>query len=132
MNDDFDELKRDYRDIKAPPHLATRVRAAVSDQPVRSFGWLPGAATAMVAIAAVWLLPIAWQDTTVDAPKPAKPSLSALAALKPTKPPIVAPSMTRIQSVSIPRMPAKPKPAQPQSNIQIDNEFLKENDHAHI
>lgn len=132
MINELDGLKRDYQDIKAPPHLATRIQASVAERPARTLGWLPAAATAIVATAAVWIFPIAWQGAAVDVPTPARPSLSTLATLKPVKPPGVAPSLSRIQSVPRPQMPAKPKPARPQSNIHIDHEILKENDDALI
>ncbi|MFQ5609367.1 MAG: hypothetical protein ACE5F8_03765 [Woeseiaceae bacterium] len=130
MNDELDELKRDYRNINAPPHLATRVRAVVTERKARSTTWLTGAATAMVVAALVWVLPIPWQGSSVDTPAPARPTLSALAALKPSKPSGATPSFSQLQSVTIPRMPEKPKPSQPQSNIQIENLRFKENDHA--
>lgn len=130
-NDDrLDELKRDYRAIEAPPHLATRIRAEVAERPMRRHRWMPATATAMVAISAVWLLPMLWQQPDVEAPRPSKPSLSAIAALKPDKP-AAAPSLTQLKTVPKPRMPSKPqlRPAKPQTNFE--NDELKEKDHAY-
>ena len=128
--DKLDDLKRDYRAIEAPPHLATRIRAEVADRPLRRHRWMPATATVMVVVTAVWLLPVLWQQQGVDAPRPSKPSLSAIAALKPDKP-SAAPSLTQIRTVPKPRMPSKPqlRPAKPQTNFENDD--LKEKDHAY-
>ena len=130
-NDDrLDGLKRDYRTIEAPPHIATRIRAEVADRPMRRHRWMPATATAMVAITAVWFLPALWQQQGIDAQRPSKPSLSAIAALKPDKP-AAAPSLTQLRTVPKPRMPSKPqlRRAKPQTNFE--NEDLKEKDHAY-
>ena len=133
MSDEFDELRRSYRNIKAPPYLATRIRAAVSDRRVRSRSWMPAGATLMVIVAAAWLLPFSMQYPQGPASKPTKPSLSALASLKPDKPAVKAPSLAQLRSVKVPQLPAKPvvKPAKPQSNLHFENDILKEKDHAH-
>ena len=36
MSEVLDELRANYRDIKAPQHLATRIKAEVSDRPLPS------------------------------------------------------------------------------------------------
>lgn len=133
MNDDIDKLKRDYRAIDAPAHLATRIRAQVADTPVRRHSWMPAGATLIVVMATVWLVPYLAQVQSPPPEKPAKPSLSALAALKPDKPDVKAPSLSQLRSVKRPSMPAKPrmKPEKPQSQFNIENESLEEKDHAY-
>ncbi len=131
MSDELEKLKQDYRNIEAPPHLATRVRASVAQETRRRHAWMPVAAATAVAAAAIWLIPFGEQPT---ADLPRKPSLSALASLKPQKPSVSAPSLSQIKTVSVPKMPAKPaiKPAKPQSNSIHDSEILKEKDHANV
>jgi hypothetical protein len=45
---------------------------------------------------------------------------------------VPAPSLSKMRSVPVPRMPAKPKPMKPQSNRTSEPEFMKENDHANV
>lgn len=131
MNSDLDKLRRDYRDIEAPPHLATRIRAQVADKPLRRHAWMPVGATLMVIVAAVLLLPYLTQVSAPTTPVPTKPSLSALASLKPSKPAVAAPSLSKVRSVKVPSLPRKPqlKPARPQTHFE--NQRLEENDHAY-
>ena len=133
MNDDIDKLKRDYRNIKAPAHLATRIRAEVADRPIRGHAWMPVGATLMVVVAALWLVPYLAQVQQTPSATPTKPSLSALATLKPDKPSVAAPSMTQLRSVKRPSLPPKPKlaPAKPKTHIEFENELLEEKDHAY-
>ena len=133
MNDDIDNLRRDYRGIDAPPHLATRIRAEVADRPVRSHSWMPAGATLMVVAAAVWLVPYLAQVQSTAPETPTKPSLTAIATLKPDKPDVRAPNLSQLRSVKRPSMPAKPrmKPVKPQSQFNLENELLEEKDHAY-
>lgn len=135
MNDDLNDLKRDYKAITAPPQLATRISASVADSRVRSSFWMPAAVTCTAILALVWMLPFTGQTPSDIAAHHGKPSIPTLAALRPTKPTSSMPSMTQLRSVSVPRMPSKPKPAatpKPQTNHQLENGNLKENDHAYI
>lgn len=138
MSEDIDELKRDYRRITSPPHLQTRIRAEVSEQTHKGHSLLPATAAIIVGIAALWILPFAWQQQSSNLQTPTKPSLSALAALKPVRPSVGTPSLSNVRSVSVPKLPAKPilTPAKPQSNIDpsfdLKNTDLEEKHHAHI
>ena len=131
MSDETEKLRRDYRAIEAPQHLATRIRAEVADRSIRPHAWMPIGATLVVIAAAVLVLPYLMRLQPSTVPAPTKPSLSALAALKPAKPSVPAPSMSNIRSVKIPRLPQKPqlRPAQPQT--QFENQRLEEKDHAY-
>ncbi len=135
MNDDLQRLKRDYQAISAPPHLATRVAASVADSRTRTGFWMPAAVACTAILALIWVLPITNQVTQNAVDKPSKPSLSALAALKPNKPTVATPSMSQLRSVSVPRMPTKPKPVRPAAtptNLQIQNDSLEEKTHVYI
>ncbi|MGB5346973.1 MAG: hypothetical protein WBN23_12475 [Woeseia sp.] len=130
MNNDIESLKRDYRDISAPPYLATRVRANVADASQHSRAWIPAAAMSLLLVL-FWLLPAA------DRPHPSAPSataamsLSTLASLQPQKPPGAAPSLSKMHSVKVPQMPAKPslKPSD-QSTRLLENSLTEEHNHA--
>lgn len=133
MSDDLEKLKCGYKAISAPPHLATRIRASVSDAEPRSMYWMPAAVTCTAILALIWVLPFT-TGSSVTA-KPTKPSMSALAALMPSKPSTSSLSMTQIRSVSVPRLPSKPKPAtspDTQTNYKLENEILKENSDGYI
>jgi len=135
MSDDMQDLKRDYQSISAPPYLATRIAASVAESRTRSGFWMPAAVTCTAILALVWMLP-ATEDSGSDvANRPSKPSMAALAALKPTKPAMSTPNLSQLRSVSVPRMPAKPKavkPAKSQTNTRIENESLEEKTHVYI
>jgi hypothetical protein len=143
MNDDIEELKRDYQAIKAPPHLATRIHASVAGSRTRSGWWMPAAMACTAIIALVLMLP----DTTITGPdvieRSAQPSMSTLAALRPTKPSVPTPGLSQIKSVSVPLMPPRPTTVitpQPQGNNpsnslrnnQFENRALKEKDNVYI
>ena len=135
MNEDLQDLKRDYQSISAPPYLATRVAASVADSRVRSRFWMPAAVTCTAILALFWVLPLTNQVANDVADKPVRPSLAALAALKPSKPSVATPSMSQLRSVSVPQMPAKPKlvkPAKTQTNHQIENDSLEEKTNVYI
>lgn len=134
MSDDLQQLKQDYQAIKAPPYLAARIQASIADSRTRTGFWMPAAVTCTAILALIWMLPFTTQLATDVESQPTKPSLSALAALKPNKPAGSTPSLSQIRSVSVPKMPAKPKtvPAKPQSTNQIKNETLEEKDNAYI
>ena len=132
MTEQLEQLKRDYRDIDAPPYLATRIRASVADRRrPRAHRWMPAAAASVLVAAVVWLSPLVDDPATTA---PTKPSLSALATLKPDKPAVSAPSLSKLRTVSMPRMPAKPKrePTKPQTNKTDELGTLKEKDHANV
>jgi hypothetical protein len=132
MNERLDELKKAYRDIAAPPHLATRIRAEVGDRPIRRRAWIPAGATTLAVLALAFLAPYIAQQSATTTSVPNKPSLVALATLKPDKPAGTPTSLSRVRSVTRPKMPAKPRPdaQKPQTKLDTETEFLKENDHA--
>ena len=135
MSKELEKLKRDYRTMSAPPHLATRISAEVADRPPSRSGWKPMAATAVAVAAVAWFLPLAMQQQLPQPVKPTRPSLSALAALKPDKPKTTAPSLSRLRSVSIPSAPSRPTPKTtvPRSwtDTELKNDTMEETNHVH-
>ena len=137
MTDDLEELKKDYQNVEAPPHLATRIRAEVGDRTYRNRAWLPAAVTMVFAVGIA--LPFLWQQTTPQPPtdssrttQPATPSLSTLASLAPERPKVSTPSLSQLRSVSVPRLPPRPQinTPRPQSSLDTEHENTQENDHA--
>jgi len=133
MNDELNNLRRNYRNIKAPPALATRVLASVPKTQTRQHGWLPVAASLVAVVVVIGLSLFSLLPHSGKSPTPLKPSLSALATLKLVKPAVPSPNLARMRSVTLPSMPGKPsKLLKPQTNIPFDNEFFKEISHAYI
>ena len=135
MSDDIRKLKQEYRGIRAPAHLATRIRAETADQDKRRRTWLPAMATVAVAVAALTVTPMLLQqqaDQDAVAPKPT--SLSALSGISSQKPAVTAPSLSKVKSVTVPALPRKPQrnsEKEPRSYYDIEDEHLKEKDHAY-
>lgn len=132
MTDDLQKLKKDYREIKAPAHLASKIGATVAADRTHTRHWIPATASVLTVAGILGIIPLVMQQQVVVSEKPAKPSLSALASLLPEKPANTTTSLSKLRSVRVPKMPAKPKPAKPQANFQIEDDLLKENDHALI
>ena len=70
MSNEIDHLKRNYRQLEAPSHLAARIRAAVAAESSRPRSWIPAAATVVAAVTAVSLatLLIGPREAGVKAP----------------------------------------------------------------
>lgn len=137
VNRELDQLKRGYRDIHAPVHLATRIRTAVAGRGARSHRWISvTAAAAIVAVA--WLLPNLLQRQPAVSPGASRPSFSTLAALRPATPAVKTPGLSQLRSVTMPAMSPRPqlKPhpesTKPQTRLHIDDAYLEEKDHAHV
>lgn len=132
MNEHVDELKKGYRDISAPPYLATRISAEVGDRSIRRRGLLPAGAAIMAVLVLALLLPYVAQRSATTPVLPDKPSLTALAALKPDKPAGMPTSLTRVRTIARPKMPSKPGPkaVEPQSGLETDTEMRKESEDA--
>ena len=137
MTDDIDKLKQDYRAVEAPPHLATRIKAEVTERPDRNRAWIPAAVTMVFAMGIA--LPFLWQQTTIDPPagtsrttQPPTPSLSALASYTPARPKVSTPSLSQLRSVPVPRLPPRPQlnTQRPQSSLDTEHENSEEKHHA--
>ena len=135
MSEDIDKLKQDYRGIRAPKHLATRIRAEVADQVRPRRSWLPALVPVALAVAAVTVAPLLMQQQSGDetvAPKPT--SMSSLTRVSLLKPEMSTPSLSKLKSITVPALPRKPKPDSeqtPQTYFDIEDENLKEKDHAY-
>ncbi len=131
MNDEFSELKKRYRQIEAPPHLLTRIRANTAVPPTRHRGWQPVAATAVLTAAMLGLLPVLWQSSSLPETQNTRPSLAKLAALSVERPDVRRPSLSQLRSLPAPRMPDKPVLRKPADVDDSTTAISKENDHAH-
>lgn len=131
MTESPEELAREYREVRAPEAVATRVRAEVRDRKEPRFGWVPIASTAALAAVLAGALPMLWQSTAVTPEPTTRPSLSTLASLKVDRPASVSPSLSGVKTVKAPKMPARPRRVLPREQTNIEIEFLEENDHAH-
>ncbi len=131
MSKEIEKLADEYREMKAPPWLATRIKAETSNRPVRNHGWLPVATTAVLAAAVIGLGPMLFQSTAGPESGPTRPSLTSLASIKVQKPANVSPSLSQVRSMKAPKMPAKPKPGAPKEQTNSLIEIFEEKDHAH-
>ena len=134
MDEALNELKKRYRQIEAPPHILTRIRANTAGQPAGHRGWLPVAATAVLTAAMLGLIPVLWQSSSLPETPDARPSLAKLASLSVERPDVRRPSLSKLRTLPTPRMPEKPalrKPADVDDSNRTHLEIAKENDHAH-
>lgn len=134
MNERIDELQKEYREIKAPQHLATRIRAEVAERPDRSHSWMPAGATVMAIALVAWLAPLGEQQTGTSPTMPSKPSVTAIAALMPDSPATVSVSLSQLKTAKKPKMPPKPRPASatPRTNLESETDLLEETTHELI
>lgn len=105
---ELEKLSSDYRAIKAPPDLASRVQAHIDMRYTSRGWWLPAlGAVATLAGVAIFLL-------TLSSPRESNsvvahiPTLSTVAKIKLQKPAALLPSLANLRNVSTPTMPAKP------------------------
>jgi hypothetical protein len=135
MSEGINKLRKDYRDIRAPEHLATRIHAEVADRKPPHRSWLPAFAPVAVAVAAVTVAPLLMQRQASDESVPPKAtSMSTLTRVSSLKPAVTAPSFSNMKSVKVPALPRKPKPdteKAPQTYFDMKDENFKEKDHAY-
>lgn len=129
-------LKHCYQSIEAPPYLSSRIRARIQNQKATKYFSRPALATIALIVAIFGLLPfIAHQETPSEA-GPKMPSLTSLSRLTPDHPISMSLSLSRLGSVSLPSMPARPgwQPASsPQSNDASDkHQKPEENNHEYV
>lgn len=128
MTEEWDSLKQGYRDIKAPSHLATRIRAEVADDPLRTRSWILAGATVAAVFIVAWFAPNIGEQPVTPAARTSKPSLSAITALKPSAPVGTSVSMSHLKTVKKPKLPTKPRlnATKPQSNLKLESDLLEE------
>lgn len=105
---ELEKLSSDYRAIKAPPDLTSRVQAHIDTRYASRGWWLPAlGAVATFAGIAIFLL-------TLSSPRESNsavahmPTLSMVAEIKLQKPAALLPSLANLRNVSTPAMPTKP------------------------
>ena len=114
MNRDLDKLVEDYRDIKASPHLATRINAHVNTDTRKRFGkwWSLAGAGALAVVVGVMLTSTMMEPSTdpdvVVAETPSVPGFSQLASSPVTSASLTSPSFSNLRSVNSPALPDKP------------------------
>ncbi|MGI9287065.1 MAG: hypothetical protein ACR2P1_16900 [Pseudomonadales bacterium] len=133
---ELEKLAGDYRAIKAPPDLASRVQVQLDERYASRGWWLPAlGAVATLAGVAIFLL-------TLSPPRESNsvvahiPTLSTVAKIRLQKPAALLPSLTDIRNVSTPAMPAKPnitRPTKPSNEINHDAQLnrKKERENAY-
>jgi hypothetical protein len=133
MNDQIEQLKRHYRDLRAPQDLARQVQRRLADQPAQGHVRWPavaaGAAALIVAVI-LWIRPADVPQQLAVNQTMAKPSLSALASMSLTRPAVAAPSLSSLRSVKVPRLPDKPRQVDLPKKSRNDTDFMKEKNHA--
>lgn len=127
---DLDGLRRRYREIEAPPYLATRIRAAAGDRAHRRTWWRPALAAIPAVVIAIVIVPLVLQQQPAG-----KPTLTSLPDVSSARPDLSSLSMARIRSVRTPALPRKPeveKPEKPQSNFDYDDQEDRPEEKAHV
>ncbi len=130
MND-MEQLKQEYRNIKAPPYLATRIRAEVAGRAMRPRMLMPAAVTLAVAMLAV--VPLLFIGKPLHEPVKTMPSLAMLSQMTPDKPGTPVISLANVRSMAKPAMPQKPvwvTPTGPRRRSLMNHIYSKENYHA--
>lgn len=146
MTRGLEQLKRDYRNLRAPAYLATRIGAEVAARGAGSRWWIPVTAAATAIVAVVWLVPNFSQQPPPVSAGASTPSFSTLAALRPATPSVKTPGLSQLRSVTMPALSARPylqrqpesqpksqpRTDKPQSRIFIEDACLEEKNHAHV
>lgn len=128
MTDELPKLQRDYRAIKAPPHLAGRIVAETAARRTTP-RWVPALVAATLVIAALLIgLPRESQQ-----PQTAGQGIPSLSQLAPPRPAISMPSQGSIRSVPLPPMPRRPSVDRPtdSQSYHIDRRKQEETHHEH-
>mgnify|MGYP001814317858 CR=1 FL=1 len=129
--DTYAERRRQYQAVRAPVGLETRIKAQARDLP-QGRGWVnawrPITAGLALMLGLVAVSPLLLNDNTeVATGTPPLPSLTALSRSMPSKPTASMPSFSQLKSLSAPKLPSRPNPAEaaPQSrDPRLLNEFL--------
>jgi len=131
MKPETEKLQKDYRRIKAPPFLATRIMAGIRPRPSRR-RWLPAVAAAALVMVIVSVAPrLADRQPAITETSPM--SLAALSRMSPGKAPLPSPSLSQLKSIKSPPLPQKPtmQPVEePQSRLPDAAAESEEHNHA--
>ncbi|MGI9301821.1 MAG: hypothetical protein ACR2RB_03805 [Gammaproteobacteria bacterium] len=119
---DIARLKRDYRHIKAPAYLATRVNAHVSQSRRHALRWKPALAGA-VALALMWVVFVPdglltrGEHPSSVLQAASMPSLARIGSKLPSSGAIGVPGGVRFKLPKMPRMPARPRIKKPDEHL---------------
>jgi hypothetical protein len=103
MSNDLDKLREDYRRLKAPPQLAARVRAEVTERR-DGISWLPRLATVVLVIA----VPLALMLDHQPGRQATQTRIPSLSQLVPQAPAVSMSSLGSLRGVPLPPLPSKP------------------------
>jgi len=136
MTDEINELRRQYQAIEAPPHLARRIEASLASRRPAPRSWWPAVATAAACLALLVAVPLLRQPPAEQqAAMPRTPSLSVLSRVAAARPPVSAPNLNRLRSVSPPAPPPRPalRPSStPPSNDDMESHRMEEISHDYV
>ena len=123
-------LRRNYRAVKAPAFLGTRIRAAVNARQGQRRRHGPLLAAVTVALVVLAVLPFIPRQEQVRPPVSMAALPMGLTSVRLPPPP----SLTRLRSVSTPALPprpVRPKPDTPGKSpeVQTHNPWQQENTH---
>ena len=123
-------LRRDYRALKAPAFLDTRIRANVADRQARHTRRRPLLVAVAVAIAMLAIVPFIPRHELATPPVSMAALPMGLTSVRLPPPP----SLTKLRSVSTPALPPRPVRPQPDTSgkspeVQTHNPWQKENTH---
>ena len=123
-------LRRDYRALKAPAFLDTRIRANVADRQARHTRRRPLLVAVAVAIAMLAIVPFIPRHELATPPVSMAALPMSLTSVRLPPPP----SLTKLRSVSTPALPPRPVRPQPDTSgktpeVQTHNPWQKENTH---
>ena len=123
-------LRHDYRALKAPAFLDTRICAEVAAREAKRTRRQPLLVAVAVAIAVLTIVPfLHWQETATPPVSMAALPMGLTSVRLP--PP---PSLTKLRSISTPALPPRPVRPQPDTpgkppEVQTLNPWQKENTH---
>ena len=132
----LETMRDDYRAVKAPRYLKTRIQAEVAGGRRRTSlqRWHPIAAGVTLALGLLVATPLLKEESGTRASgTPPLPSLAAASRVVPRKPATSLLSLSRLRTVKKPRLPTRPSPgAAPQTRHPDVDEFkmVKEIQHA--
>lgn len=126
----FDDLRRVWKNTRAPAHLIPKIMASVGDKPAPFRVWgLRWSATAAVVVIVV-VAGLSSRHSS-ELAKPAinlpAPSLAAINQAAGGKPSFSIPSLSTVKSVPVlPKTPASPQPALPEPTSSTHQEYHNE------
>ena len=136
MTHDVDELRRDYRAIEAPAHLAGRIVARARDRRAPAHWW-PAAVAVTACLMVLVAVPLLREDTpgTQQASVPRTASTTPLARVAAASPPLATPSLNQVRSLPVRSLPPKPRvspEAEPVKSPDLESHRMEEPAHDYV